>query len=285
MEERIDFEESQGFNAGDLKAAHGAVTRAMESAVQQSALKVPASALKRFQAADAELGRLAETNKGLRQVLRSQSDEALADKVIGMAAQGGRTNIRQLQLLQQELGDEAFNDLSSVMIGRMGYGPSGGEFSFAHLVSNWNKLSPEGKAYLFRDQGIRKCLDDIMTLARPAKEAEGKFANKSNTGRAGLTGGLVVGGMAEPITALGAAIGGVAFGKLVSTPATSSQFHRWARLASEMKVGPTPQKAAAMETLSQYLMSSTESLGIGIPLSVLAGAANNNSAPTFAIGQ
>ncbi|MEZ0171025.1 hypothetical protein [Microvirga sp. TS319] len=269
LAERIDFEESQGFNAGDLKAAYGAVTRAMESAVQQSALKDPASALKRFQAADAELGRLAETNKGLRQVLRSQSDEALADKVIGMAAQGGRANIRQLQLLQQELGDEAFNDLSSVMIGRMGYGPSGGEFSFAHLVSNWNKLSPEGKAYLFRDQGIRKRLDDIMTLARPAKEAEGKFVNKSNTGRVVVTGGLALGTMGEFFTGLGAAIGGVAFGKLLSTPVTSPLFHRWTRLASEMKVNPTPQKAAALETLSGRLAEAAERAGIDLPADAL----------------
>lgn len=284
LAERIDFEEAQGFSVADLKQAYGAVTQAMESAVQQSAIKDPQAALSRFKFADKEFGRRAETNKSIRQVLRAQSDEALADKVIGMASQGGRANIQQIRLLQRELGDDAFKELSSVTIGQMGVGRSG-EFSFATLVSNWNKLSPEGKAYLFRDQGVRKRMDDIMTLAGRAKEVEAKFANKSNTGRAGLAGGMLAGAMIEPMTAIGSAIGGAAFGKLVSTPATSAMFTRWARLAEVAKRSPSAANNAALQAASTRLADAAHEAGINLPVVAILQAMNDNGQARTAIGQ
>jgi hypothetical protein len=276
LSERIDFEVSQGFEAADLKAMYGAVTRAMESAVMQTAKTTPEAALTKFRAANAEFARRADTNKGLGTVLRSQSDEALADKVIGMASQGGRANIKQLSMLNKEIGHGAFGELGSVVIGQMGTGPSG-KFSFDNLVSNWNKLSAEGKALLFRDEAVRGRLDDIMTLATPAKDIQRKYSNSSNTARPVLMGGLAGHAMVNPISAIGVAFGGITLGKVLASPVTSQSMVRWAKIADTASTRPTPANVAAFRAASETFVRVANDNGVALPLNELLRAIQGSS--------
>lgn len=145
LADRIEFEAAQGFDTGDLKLAYGALSEAMQSAVQASVKGNPQQAIAAFQKAETQFGTLAETNAMLRDALRS-GPEALANRMVDMATTSG--NVSKLIELRKQLPAETASAISRRAFEQLSRG-SNGEFSEAALVANWNRMTPEGRKVLF----------------------------------------------------------------------------------------------------------------------------------------
>ncbi len=111
--------------------------------------------------------------------------EQVVQAVEGMArgTQGG--NKRLSRLMSNMTGPER-GEIRSTLIDRLGRATPGQQnaegdvFSPATFLTNWNKMTPQAKATLFGDDGLRKNLDDVAKLAEGTKRSQA-MANYSNT--------------------------------------------------------------------------------------------------------
>lgn len=154
LAERIDFEEAQGFNAGDLKRAYGALTGAMRTVVQKSARNgASQAALKQFERAEVNFGSRADIISDLNGAVRNGA-ESLVERMIGYASERSGANMNKLRALQRELPSEDAAKVSRLAFQRLARDTKG-EFSEVSLVKNWQAISPEGRRALFGERAVR----------------------------------------------------------------------------------------------------------------------------------
>lgn len=160
---------------------------------------------------------------------KGKSGEDIISAVQSMS-QGKKGGIQRLSRLMAELPKEQVGDIRATLIDRLGKASAGQQdetgqkFSASTFLTNWNKMSSEGKSVLFRGEDLRKNLDDIAATANASKEAQ-RYANSSNTagGIAGqiiLTGGAATGGIVPLLLASGTQF---LSGKLLASP----KFANW----------------------------------------------------------
>ena len=168
--ERIDFEQKQGFDAGDLKRAYGALSEAMQTAVQQSARVEPDTALGLFRTAEARFGQLAEQNRDLTQVAGSGS-EALVNRLIGYGSELTQGNVSRLRELQAVIPEEQRTGLSRIAFQRLG--DNAGSFDLDRFAQQWSKLSQPGRQALFGDrvQRIDQTLQSALSTTSTTRAA------------------------------------------------------------------------------------------------------------------
>lgn len=254
----IDFDARMGggMEQGDLKQTYGAVTDAMERAVRGSAKAEPDAAVSALKAANAEFADNLGDMKSLSQALKSRSDEALVNQVIGMA--GEKTgNAKRLVQLQQDIGPENMRMLGAHVMDQAA--GAGDNWSAARFSTSMDKLSNTAKSVLFGPS--RPMVEDLHALASRWAEQEGKFANRSNTGRSALT-GAAIGSfasalMAHPFAAIGkiaaSAVAGVTLGQVLSRPATARAAVQAAKAAERMSLNPTLSSRNAFFALQRQL--------------------------------
>ena len=254
----IDFDARQGgMELGDLKRAYGALTEAMEHAVRGSAKADPEAAVSALKAADAAFAESTGNMRSLSQALKSPADEALVNQVIGMA--GEKTgNAKRLIQLQQDIGPENMRMLGSHVLDVAG-GPK--EWSAARFSTAMDKLSNTAKSVLFGDS--RKAVEDLHAIAGRWAEQEAKFANRSNTGRAAMTGvgieslasGLVTNPIATVGKAVAGAVAGVTLGNALSRPATARLAVQTAKAAERYAIDPILSSRNAFHALQRQLQA------------------------------
>jgi hypothetical protein len=173
--ERIDFEQRQGFDAGDLKRAYGALSEAMQTAVSGSARGDPAMALGLFRRAEDQFGRLSEQNRDLGTVAAGGS-EALVNRMIGYASDLTKGNVERLRELQAHIPEDQRAGLSRLAFQRLGADANGG-FDLARFAQQWEKVSAPGKAALFGDRAERigQALQSAMSTQGASREANGEI--------------------------------------------------------------------------------------------------------------
>lgn len=171
-----------------------------------------------------------EGQKGGEQVI--QTLEAMA-----RGQSGGN---KRLARLFKEMTPEEAGQVRATIIDRIGKATPGQQtaegqaFSPATFLTNWNRMSPQAKETLFRNQVVRKNLDDIALLAEKMKATQA-MANHSNTSLAAQgSAGLQVGwAIAHPLSFIVGAGAQFVTGKLMASPA-------FARLLAKVPENPNP---------------------------------------------
>jgi hypothetical protein len=231
---------------------YGALTDAMEVATRSAARKDPDAAVSAWKMADQTFSENVQALSSLGRALKSPADEALLNQVLGMAAEKSG-NANRLVALQQHIGPDNMRTLGAHVLEQAG--KAGEDWSPAKFVTNMNKLSNTSKSLFFPQ--TRSQVDDLVALAARWKEQEGKFANRSNTGRAAL-GGAAIGALAaHPVLAIGKAIAGAGVGATVgmvlSRPATAKAAVQLAQAQMRLNANPSPAAANAYYALQRRL--------------------------------
>lgn len=252
----IDFDARMGggMEQGDLKQVYGALTDAMERAVRGAAKGDPDAAVATWRAADSEFVDTLGNMRSLSKALAAPGDETLVNQVIGMA--GEKTgNAKRLVQLQRDVGPEAMQMLGSHVLDQaMGTGET---MSAAKFSTAMDKLSNTAKSVLFGP--ARPAVEDLHAIASRWAEQEAKFANRSNTGRAALTGGMVGSLAAHPLAFIGkaaaGAVAGVTLGQVLSRPATARAAVQAAKASERLAINPTLSSRNAFYALQRQLQA------------------------------
>jgi len=195
-------------------------------------------------------GRMSEANAGILKAM-SGTDTEITNRMLAMASSGSKADIDTLRRMTQMFGRDNLKGLSSVAIQRMGAGRDG-KFSANYFVTNWAKMSEDGKAFLFHEPEVRKSLDAIAKLTGKIKDAE-KFANHSNTGRTIIGAGFLTHAMTSPLSALGMALGGDAVARVLAKPATAQATARWAQRMAALNSKGAKATPVATRLTMQFL--------------------------------
>lgn len=186
-------------------------------------------------------------------------------------ARGKAGGNQRLSRLLANMTQEEAGNVRAAIIDRIGKATPGqqtadGEaFSPARFLTNWNQMTPQAKATLFKNKAQRQNLDDIAFLAERMKATQA-MANHSNTGLAvmgnvGAQGALavtnfpafVLGSGAQFLT--GKLMASPAFARMLAkVPATPDQGRKWVEQLGVL-AGREPALAGDLGKLQQGLSS------------------------------
>ncbi len=161
--------------------------------------------------------------RSMKNVLNEQVNaESIFERVISSAkGKGARANVRFLRALRNSVGDEAWNELASSVLVRMGTAPGAAQgadtaFSPATFLTNFNNMSTEARNLLFSGneqaaRNLRNLTDSVLPALRRAE----RFENVSQSGNIAVGAGIgglgassaVTGDISQILTAL-ATVGG-----------------------------------------------------------------------------
>lgn len=201
------------FEKAELSRLYGALTEDLKLAAQNAGGK---KALDEFNSVVAAEASIAKDREALQRVLgRNMSDEAVSDKLFRMAGDKSTANINDLLKVKNAVSDEAWDELGSSVMARMGRDAEG-RFTPDRFVTSWGHLSDSGKSLLF-DGPTRKSLDDIAAVSSRFKKLN-EYGNPSGTGQTLLTGILGSAAYMDPITVISGAIPGYVTAKVLASP-------------------------------------------------------------------
>lgn len=236
----------QGMNSADLQRIESALTSDIYANAERLAGPRGLQALKR---ADSFYKIGVQRIRGSLQAFVGKGDagkpgEAAYDLLVRAAGDRGGADTARLGALKKSLRPHEWGDVAATVISRLGKPTAGaaekGDFSVGSFVTNYAKLSPEGRALLFGTGEQRAALDNLAAVTGKLKAVE-KGANASNT--AVSTQSLVtVGGLMNPVTTLPTIklLGGLAgIGEAMSNPG----FVRWLAKAPPASAGEAAMAA------------------------------------------
>lgn len=157
-----------------------------------------------------------------------RSGESAYDAIITAASDKGGANAAKLLALKKSLTPEEWGDVAATTVTRLGKPAAGvadkGPFSVSTFVTNYEKLSPRGRALLFGSGDLRKELDNLVSVASALKDVE-RAANSSRSATAMQSIGTVA-GLANPGT-VAPTVTGLAAMTATGEALTNPAFVRW----------------------------------------------------------
>lgn len=175
---------------------------------------------------------------------KGRSGENVLQSIESMAT-GKSGGVQRLGGLMQSLSGAERGQVQATVIDRMGRATKGQQdaegaaFSPSTFLTNWNGLSPKGKAAMFGDGELRSSLDQLARVASNMKDVS-RYTNTSNTAGA-LGWQAFISGTQATINMPMAILGGMAqygSGKLLASP----KFAAWLARAPR---NATPAQARA----------------------------------------
>lgn len=238
-----------------LKRLYGALTDDLRATVEQVGGR---PALIAFDRANKAASIIAKRREQIAKVIGQDgmvSPERVFDSVYRMASEKGGGDLRRLAIVRQAVGDEAWKEVQSTAIARLGRNAKG-DFSPAMFETAWNKLSDGGKAALFGRSGdLRQSLDDITTIARQFDRMS-RLGNPSGTGRVnslwqilGRVGeaaaGVAIYHKPEAAIALAPIVAGRGLSKYLGNPTTATAVRQFSKAyANQIRANSTAGRAA-----------------------------------------
>lgn len=183
-------------------------------------------ALRAFEEANSRAKTFARDKEALNKVIGGGSDENITSRLIALAGNTSRANIKDLALAKSKVSKETWDELASSALQDMGRDASG-NLTPDRFVTSWGKMSESGKKLLFSPDH-RKALDDLATVSSRFKKLN-EYANPSGTGQTVMTGALGGAAFVDPITALKVAIPGYVTAKFLASPASSKAVADYAK--------------------------------------------------------
>lgn len=262
----------EGMSQGTLKQLYSGLTQDLKNTVRVAGGPQAEAA---FNRANRYYDLASERRASLLKIVGKEGDapaEQVFDRIVAMASNSSRADINRLAQARKAMGAENWNELASGIIAQMGRAEdAAGNVVFSgqkFLAAYQDKLSPSGRALLFRSAGkesVAPYLDDIATISKRFRQLQ-RFANPSGTGQtvAGTVG--LAGVWAEPLTAIGMAIGTSALARVLAAPVTAAPAAHWARKYELALRAPTPANVAQL-TIASRNLANTISAEIGVNVS------------------
>lgn len=264
MLQRVGRDRDVTLDDQQLRELYGAVSRDIEAALKsiadraREASKLPRSdrrhvtkdaadqaqkALDRFRQADRLFKAGQERIDRLKKIVGAQSREQAAQRIIRIARDRGRGNLRLLRDARRALRDDEWADFTATLIREMGTPRASSRglaarenFSVSSFATAYENMSDEAKSIMFRSVGgqdLRQAMDDLVRTVNSLAEFEA-LANtsRSATNLIGLGGGAlaidqIVGALFGNIQGILSAVSvfgaGWATAKFMSSPA----YVRW----------------------------------------------------------
>jgi hypothetical protein len=227
----------EGMSEAELRRIYGALSEDLRVAANASGRHAGVA----FERANRLNVQLEQWKERLRRIIGTRSGESIYNTIARMAsAAPGSADLRGLAIARASVPAPVWQDIAATAISRLGR-DAAGEFSPARFVSDYSKLSPQGKAQLFGgigSQEVPRFLDDLVKVSNRFREG-GRLANVSRT--AGhLTAPLAIlealrsvtetGSFREPLVVIGALIGNTTLARVLARPATAASLARWAHV-------------------------------------------------------
>lgn len=255
-----------------LKRLYGALTDDLRATVEQVGGR---QALVAFDRANKAASIIAKRREQIAKVIGQDgltSPERVFDSIYRMASEKGGGDLRRLAIVRQAIGDEAWKEVQSTAIARLGRNAKG-DFSPAMFETAWNKLSDGGKAALFGRSGdLRQSLDDIVTIARQFDRMS-RLGNPSGTGRVnslwqilGRVGeaaaGVAIYHKPEAAIALAPIVAGRGLSKYLGNPTTATAVRQFSKAyANQVRANSTASRSALNQAVRSLAQSLAESDG------------------------
>lgn len=248
---------ARGMDVGEVKKIYGSLSKDLEQAVLRSG---GTRALEAWKRANAESVRIIGEQKRLANIVGVKGDvtaEKVLERLSAMASSSQRADITGLLLAKKAMGQEAWNEVASSIVAKMGRDAQGNFSPERFLGPNgYSRLSENAKTALFSKEH-RKALDDIATVSNAIKDKVSQFENRSRTGgtvigAAGLSGLLI-----EPMTTIASAIGGNLLARYLAQPVTAKAVAQAVKAQEQAITKPSP----AMRMLADMTLRSLIMMG------------------------
>lgn len=256
---------TKGMDKADFDRLYGALSKDLENAVGRSGGK---DALQKWQKANDLYSQISDRRATLAKIVGARgeaSDAQIFDRILAAAGVRSRANTELLTQARKAAGQDAWNEIAAAVVSRMGRDVEG-NFSPQRFLTDYGKLSPEGKTLLFRATGksdLARALDDIATISSKFKELQ-KYANPSGTGHQASFVAIGAGLIAEPLTTLSSILGGNITARILAAPATASSLARWSNAYYALVKAPSIGTLTALRLASRNF-GSTVADKLGVP--------------------
>lgn len=224
---------AQGLNKAEAKQIYGALS----ADLRMSALNGGgAPALTAFNKANRVYDMITDRRDALAKIIGTKGDaapEAVFARIAGMASNKTNADIGKLLQARKAIGPEAWDEVASAVVAKLGRDPQG-EFSVGRFLgpNGYGGLSDSGKNVLFRSTGrsdLARSLDDLAFVTTQIEDKLKKFYNPSGTAKSLVSTGLVLGVIHSPITTLSTLLAGGKMASVLSEPATARAAADWAK--------------------------------------------------------
>lgn len=224
------------FNAGELKALYGALSKDIEQAAIATGNPAALSAIRKQNAYYAAGSDRIEShfNKLVKQ--------ANPEKVFDSLQSGSHKGVVEVRTVMKSLPIDARDEVISATLSKMGQvrpsdqSAAGTKFSADTFLTQWNQLNPQAKRSLFSGSSnptLMKDLDAIANAASVMRESGKALFNPSGTGPFLLQGGPLLAMFYAPLETI-SMVGGATIG---STLMTSPKFIRWLAQSTKLPKG------------------------------------------------
>jgi hypothetical protein len=263
---------SQGLKASEVKQLYGALSTDLRNNIAAAG---GGKAVAAFDKANRIYESISTVRKDLSRVLGAKGDaapEAVFTKLISMAGSKSTADIARLSQARKVMGGEAWNEVASAAVSKMGRDPTG-DFSIQRFLTAYGNLSPAGRLKLFQSSGrddLGQSLENIYTVSKAIEDKLKQFANPSGTARSLVSTGMVVDIIRSPIKVLSTLIGGNRLAKVLSEPVTARATADWARAYKEAITAPSANADAKTRRAAEKLADLIVSRGGGNKTEILA---------------
>lgn len=219
-----------------------------------------------FDRANRHYSLLSDRREALAKVIGADGNapaESVFNKLTAMAGSTSRADTAKLVQARKAMGSDDWNELASTVAGRLGRDVEG-NFSPQRFVTDWGKISDEGKRVLFRSSekaGLADHLDDIATVSSRFKELQ-KFANPSGSARTGIAGVIGMGAYADPLTTAKVLLGSGAVSFALSRPASAASVAKLAKSQLAVVESPNLQHLTAYMVAAKNLINALDVRGV-----------------------
>lgn len=220
-----------------------------------------------FERANRFYAQVSERRQALAKIIGANGDappEQVFDRLVAKASSGSRADITALAQARKAIGSDDWDEFVSGVVMRMGRDGEGNFSPRKFLTAYSNNLSDAGRSVLFKSTGktdLAQHLDDIATISGRFKELE-KFANPSGTGRTVMGGGILAGGVTDPLTTLAAVVGARGLAMALARPVTAAPTANWSRAYLKAVTSPSPSTIAGLNVASRNLANTFTAAGI-----------------------
>lgn len=243
---------NSGMSAKELGRIYSALSDDLRNAVNRAGGEKAGAA---FEQANTFAAKTFAERDALQKVIGKQtSDEGIFAKIEAMAGSTSRADQSGIMKVRRAVGKETWDEISSAVIGRMGRDATG-NFTPDRFLTAYGKLSPTGKAMLFRStgkKGLAESLDDLAKVSSRFKELN-KFANPSGTGQTVIGGSYLAGALLDPMTVVGTVGGTNIIARVLAKPQVARSVADYAKAYELAVLSASPKANQALALRAKAL--------------------------------
>lgn len=241
-----------GLSGKEVRQLYGSLTEDLRTSVERSGGK---EALVAFDKANAAHRVIEGKREQLVKIIGKDADaapESIIASLTAMAGQKSSANIGRLKLAREAMGPEAWNEVSSAVLNRMGTDRLG-EFSIDRFNTAYQALTKDAKTLLFSKSETRQALDDIFTLTSGLEKKLKMYANPSGTAKLTSATQIVMDFIHAPLRAVATLVGAPRLARVLADPISAQSTADWVKAYREAVANPSGRTSRQFKAASAKL--------------------------------